>query len=97
MSAVLDPIPIDAVPAAFAEAIARAEAGTERIILTRAGKPVAALVPLADLEVIEDAEDTRAAAEGLAEYEPSGKDWPRHTLEELAARWGIDPSDDASA
>jgi antitoxin (DNA-binding transcriptional repressor) of toxin-antitoxin stability system len=42
MSAMLDPIPIDAVPADFAEAIARAEAGRERIILTRAGKPVAA-------------------------------------------------------
>ncbi len=50
MSVVLDPIPTDAASAAFAEAVARAEAGQECIILTRAGKPVAALVPIADLE-----------------------------------------------
>jgi prevent-host-death family protein len=96
MSAVLDPIPTDAAPAVFAEAVARAEAGKERVILTRAGKPVAALVPIADLEAIEDAEDAAAAAEALAEYERSGKNWPTHTLEELAARWGITLSDDAS-
>ena len=96
MSAVLDPIPADNVPDAFAEAIARAEAGTERVILTRAGKPVAALVPIADLEAIEDAEDAAAAAEGRAEYERCGKNWPTYTLEALAAKWGINLSDDAS-
>ena len=94
MSAVLDPIPTDAAPAAFAEAVARAETGKERIILTRAGKPVAALVPIADLEAIEDAEDAAAAAEALAEYERSGKDWPTYTVEDLTARWGISLSDD---
>ena len=67
MSAVLDPIPTDAAPAAFAEAVAPAEAGKERVILTRTGKPVAALVPTADLEAIEDAEDATAAAEVVAE------------------------------
>lgn len=94
MSAVLDPIPTEAAPAAWAEAIARAEAGKERIILTRAGKPVAALVPIAELEAIEDAEDAAAAAEALAEYERSGTDWPTHTRKELAARWEINLSDD---
>jgi prevent-host-death family protein len=97
MSAVLDPVPTDTAPAAFSEAVARAEAGRERIILTRAGKPVAALVPLADLEAIEQAEDAVAAAEALAEYERSGKDWPTYTVEELTARWGIGLSDDTTA
>jgi prevent-host-death family protein len=93
MSIVIDPLPADA---AFADAIARAESGQERIILTRAGKPVMALVPVADLEAIEDAEDQAAAAQGLAEYEQSGQDWPVLTVETLATRWGIDLADDAT-
>jgi len=96
MSAVLDPIPTDAAPAAFVEAVARAETGKERIILTRAGKPASALVPIADLEAIEDAEDAAAEAEALADYERSGKDWPIFTVEELTARWGISPPDGTS-
>ncbi len=97
MSVLLDPIPTDAAPAAFVEAVARAEAGNERVILTRAGRPVAALVPIADLEAIEDAEDAAAAAEALAEYERSGKDWPTYTVEELTARWGLSLSGDTPA
>jgi antitoxin (DNA-binding transcriptional repressor) of toxin-antitoxin stability system len=62
MSAVLDPISLDGPSTAFAEAVARAEAGHDRIILTCDGKPVVALVLLSDLEAIEDAEDMRAAA-----------------------------------
>jgi prevent-host-death family protein len=96
MSVLLDPIPTDAASAAFAEAVARAEAGKERIILTRAGKPVAALVPIADLEAIEDAEDAAAAAEALSEYARSRKDWPIYTVEELTARWGISRSCDTT-
>jgi prevent-host-death family protein len=96
MSVLLDPIPTDAASAAFAEAVARAEAGKERIILTRAGKPVAALVPIADLEAIEDAEDAAAAAEALSEYARSRKDWPIYTVEELTARWGISLSGDTT-
>jgi prevent-host-death family protein len=94
VSAVLDPVPTEPAPSAFAEAVARVEAGGERIVLTRAGKPVAALVPIADLEAIEDAEDMAAAAEALAEYDRSGKDWPTYTVEELTAQWGISASDD---
>jgi prevent-host-death family protein len=96
MPAVRDPIPTDAAPAAFAEAVARAEAGKERISLTRAGKPVAALVPIADLEAIEDAEDAAAAAEALAAYARSGQDWPTYTVEDLTARWGISLSGDTT-
>lgn len=53
-------------------------------------------MPIADLEAIEDAEDAAAAAEALAEYAASGKDWPVYTVEDLMARWGIDLSDDAT-
>jgi prevent-host-death family protein len=95
MSTVLDPLPIDSPSAAFAEAVARTEAAQVRIILTRDGKPVAALVPISDLDSIEDAEDRTAAAAALAEHERSGQNWPTYTVEQLAAKWGIDPSDDA--
>jgi prevent-host-death family protein len=96
MAALLDPVPIDVFSTALQEAASRAEAGRERVILTRNGTPIAALVPLSDLEAIEDAEDMAAAADALAEYTQSGKDWPGYTREELAAKWGIDVSDDAS-
>ncbi len=97
MTDVLDhPISADAPQAAFVDAVARAERGKERVLLMRDGRPVAALVPIEDveyLEALEDAEDSRLAAEALAEYEQSGKDWPTYTLEELAARWGSDLAD----
>jgi hypothetical protein len=48
------------------------------------------MVPIADLQAIEDAEDEAAAAAGMAEYERSGATWPSYTVEELAARWGMD-------
>ena len=60
----------------FAEILTRAAEDKERVILTRAGKPVAALVPIEDLEWLEaiedelDAEEYRAAKE---EFERSGR------------------------
>lgn len=93
MSAVLDPISTDAVPAAFADAVARAEAGKERVILTREGRPVAAVVSMEDLaaleawEVREDELDAASVRAGLAEYEQSGQTWA--TLEDIAAEHGI--------
>ena len=74
------------------EAVAFAEAGNERVILTRDGKPVAAVVPLADvaaLEAIEDVADATAAAAALSEWEAAGRPLGA-TLEELATRHGID-------
>ncbi len=99
MSAALDPsLAADAAPAAFAEALARAEHDKGRTVLTRAGRPVAALVPIEDVEALdalEDARDAAAVREGLAEYARDGANWPSYTAEELAARWGIDPPDPA--
>jgi prevent-host-death family protein len=54
----------------LSELLNRAAYGHERVVLTRRGKPVAALVPVEDLELIraaEDAEDLAAARAAIAE------------------------------
>jgi len=56
----------------LADAINRVVYGGERVVFARRGKPVAALVSAGDLALlqrIEDAEDIRAAAKVLKEYE----------------------------
>lgn len=56
----------------LAEAINRVSYGGERVVFARRGKPVAALVSPEDLALltqIEDAEDIRAAAKVLKEYD----------------------------
>ncbi len=97
MSAVLTPpLPSDATPAAFAEAMARAEHGKERVLVTRDGRAVAALVPIEDieaLEAIEDAEDSRLAADAVARWEAEGR--PRGIpLADIARELGIDLTGD---
>lgn len=85
-------VPTDPASAPLAEAVDRAETGNERVILTRNGKPVAALVSLADvaaLEAIEDAEDAAAAAAALAEWEAAGRPLGA-ALDELVKRHRID-------
>ena len=68
-------VPTADAPDRFAEIPTRAADDKERVILTRAGRPVAALIPIEDLEWLEaiedriDAEDYRAARE---EFERSG-------------------------
>ena len=59
----------------FSEIINRAAYGKERIVLSRRGKELLAIVPLEDLRLIElaeDLEDTEEAKAILKEYE-SGK------------------------
>ncbi len=54
----------------LAELVNRSAYGKERIVLTRRGKGVAALVPMEDLEILEKIEDHldyEAAAEALKE------------------------------
>lgn len=85
-------VPADSAPASIAKAVDRAEVDNERVILTRNGKPVAAVVPLADvaaLEAIEDAGDAAAASAALAEWEAAGRPLGA-TLDDLAARHRID-------
>lgn len=82
----------DLASAPIAEAVDRVELSHERVILTRNGKPVAAMVPLADvaaLEAIEDAADAAAVAAALTEWEAAGRPLGS-TLDDLAKRHGID-------
>ena len=61
--------------ARFAELINRATYAGERVILTRRGKALAAIVPIADVELlekIEDRIDLADARETLAEARQSG-------------------------
>jgi len=86
------PDPAGSVAAPIAEAMDRVVQDHERVILTRGGKPVAAVVPLADvaaLEAIEDAADAAAAAVALSEWEAAGRPLGA-TLEDLAKRYEID-------
>lgn len=80
----------------LAEAVGHAECDKERVLLTRNGKPVAAVVPIEDLqalEALEAAEDEHwsdVAADATARWEAEGRPLGP-TLEELAARYGIAP------
>jgi prevent-host-death family protein len=59
----------------FGDTLNRAAYGKERIILTRRGKPIAALVPLEDIELLDemenaaDADEVRLAREEAARGE----------------------------
>ena len=58
----------------FSDIVNRAGYGKERVILTRRGKPVAAVVPIEDvefLEALEDQADLEAARKALAEGGPA--------------------------
>lgn len=61
---------------AFSEILNRSAYGKERIILTRRGKGVAAIVPLEDLAIVEAAEDRQDAEEvrrRVKEWERGGR------------------------
>lgn len=47
----------------FGDTVNRAAYGKERIVLTRRGKPIAAIVPLEDLELLDELENAADAAE----------------------------------
>ena len=54
MSTAVDPsLAADPTPAAFAEALARAEHDKGRTVATREGRPVAVLVPIEDVETLD--------------------------------------------
>jgi len=56
----------------FADLVNRAAYGKERVLINRRGKPVAAIVPLEDVELlerIEDEIDVKLARKTLAESE----------------------------
>lgn len=69
----------------FGDVINRAAYGRERIVLTRRGKKIVAIVPVSDLEVIEKLEDmidVRDADAALKEYrKKGGADWEKFKKE----------------
>ena len=67
----------------FSEVVNRAAFGKERVVLTRRGKALAAVVPIEDvrlLEELEDRLDLQDAREALAEAQEQGT-IPWETLE----------------
>ncbi|MGH7080437.1 MAG: type II toxin-antitoxin system Phd/YefM family antitoxin, partial [Acetobacteraceae bacterium] len=96
-AAMKSPVPTEGAIDRLAALAEQAEHDKERVVLTRAGKPVAAVVPIEDLEAMEAAEDAQDAAETqrlIAEWEAAGRPLGA-TLEELAARHGIALEPDA--
>ncbi|TAK36523.1 MAG: type II toxin-antitoxin system Phd/YefM family antitoxin [Chloroflexota bacterium] len=72
----------------FSDVVNRAAYAKERIVLTRRGKPFAAVVPIEDLELIErleDEVDIRDAEAALKEAEEKGT----IPLEQLAKELGL--------
>lgn len=92
MSATLpNAIPAEAAADRLAELAERTAQDKARLLVTRHGKPVAALVPIEDLEALEaqeDEQDSRLANEAIARWEAEGRPLGA-TLEQWAARWGI--------
>jgi prevent-host-death family protein len=86
-----DPISTAEARDRFSEVLNRAAFGKERVVLTRRGKPLAAVVPIEDVEALEAMEDAADIAEARIRYEEWERDGrPGISLEELAARHGID-------
>ena len=68
------------------EMVNRVAYGDERIVLTRHGRPVAALVPIAVLHDVEDAEDAADLAAARAAAAESGPNMPHaQVLADLVA------------
>jgi prevent-host-death family protein len=60
----------------FSEVINRAAYGKERVVLTRRGKDVVAVVPIEDVKLLEEMEDridNEAADEAIAEAKAKGE------------------------
>ena len=92
------PPPTDATADPLTEAAARAEHDKERVVLIRDGKPVAAVVPIEDLEALQ-AEDeywSRAAEEAIAEWEAAGRP-AGIPIEDIARDLGVDLTADPDA
>lgn len=73
----------------FSEVVNRAAFGQERIVLTRRGKALAAVIPIEDLEWLQQLEDQHDIAEAeaaLKEYRETGESV---SLEEIKAEYGL--------
>lgn len=73
----------------FSDVINRAAYGKERVVLTRRGKDLVAVVPIEDvhlLEALEEQVDTAAAKEALADYALHGGTTWEQVKAELRAK-----------
>lgn len=83
----IDSLSIAHARAALSEVVGRARHAKSPTILTSRGKPVAAVVSIEDLEIIEDEIDRRLASEALAEIKAGAKTIPHAVVvREHAAR-----------
>jgi prevent-host-death family protein len=79
----------------FAEILNRAAFGKERVVLTRRGKPLVAMVPIEDvaaLEAMEDARDSAEVAARMQAWRESGR--PGITIQDYLAANPLDEADD---
>jgi prevent-host-death family protein len=85
-------IPAESVGQQFGAVIDYAAHDKARVVLTRGGKPVAAIVPIEDydaLEAIDDAHDAELFREAMAAWEAAGRP-PGIPMDEVARELGID-------
>jgi prevent-host-death family protein len=78
----------------FAEVLNRAAFGKERVVLTRRGKPLVAVVPIEDVELLEELEDRADADEAraaLAAWRSEGS--PSASLDEVLAEHDLSRDD----
>jgi PHD/YefM family antitoxin component YafN of YafNO toxin-antitoxin module len=97
-SVVLSPLSAGGTADRLAEAAARAEHDKERVVLIRDGKPVAAVVPIEDLEALEGEDEywSKVADEAIAEWETAGRP-AGIPIEDIARDLGIDITADPDA
>ena len=75
----------------FSEVVNRAAYGKERVVLTRRGKRLVAVVPIEDVELLERLEDEYDSAlvrERVAEWEAAGR--PGKPLEDYIRERGLE-------
>ncbi len=73
----------------FAEVVNRAAFGQERIVLTRRGKALAAVVPIEDLEWMQELEDRLDVEEALAALKEAEEEGGTVSWEEIKAEYGL--------
>ena len=72
----IDSVSIASARATLSEVVGRARHGKSPTVLTSRGKPVAAVVPIEDLELIEEAIDMKMAAKARADMAAGEKPIP---------------------
>ena len=75
----------------FAQLLSRVARAKRRVVLTRGGKPLVCVIPMLDVDFIEELEDI---ADGMA-VDEANKEWAKDgyktvSIEELAKKHGID-------